>query len=86
MAPRPVLIIIDSDMLKEIFSRIKEIKKPRLKALGDVFLCGLLNIEGDKWAKHRKIMDPAVHLEKLKVMVSPLPFLARVRTSPNCLW
>ncbi|KAK3441453.1 hypothetical protein EUGRSUZ_B01805 [Eucalyptus grandis] len=77
IGPRPVLNIMDSDMLKEIFSRIYEFEKPRLKALGDVFLYGLLNIEGEKWATHRKIMDPAFHLEKLKVMVSPLPFSAR---------
>ena len=28
---------------------------------------GLVNHEGEKWAAHRKIINPAFHLEKLKV-------------------
>ncbi|KAL3364185.1 hypothetical protein AABB24_013105 [Solanum stoloniferum] len=32
-------------------------------------LKGLANIEGDKWAKHRKIINPAFHVEKLKHML-----------------
>ncbi|KAC9469349.1 hypothetical protein E3N88_45778 [Mikania micrantha] len=27
---------------------------------------GLANVEGDQWVKHRKIINPAFHVEKLK--------------------
>ncbi|KAK3419821.1 hypothetical protein EUGRSUZ_G00587 [Eucalyptus grandis] len=68
--PTPVLNIMDSDMLKEIFSRINEFEKPHPKAIGDLFISGLLEIEGEKWAKHRKIINPAFHYEKLKNVVT----------------
>jgi cytochrome P450 len=31
---------------------------------------GLVNHEGEKWAAHRKIINPAFHIEKLKVTTS----------------
>jgi len=64
-----VLNIMDSDMLKEIFSRINEFEKPHPKAIGDLLLSGLVDVEGEKWAKHRKISNPAFHYEKLKVLL-----------------
>ncbi|KAK3419820.1 hypothetical protein EUGRSUZ_G00586 [Eucalyptus grandis] len=51
--PTPVLTIMDSDMLKQIFSRINDIM-----------------IEGEKWVKHRKIIHPAFHYEKLKYVLT----------------
>ncbi|KAK3419823.1 hypothetical protein EUGRSUZ_G00589 [Eucalyptus grandis] len=66
--PMPVLTIMDSDKLKEIFSRINEFEKPHPKAIVDLLASGLTNIEGEKWVKHRKIINPAFHFEKLKGM------------------
>ncbi|XP_030513260.1 cytochrome P450 CYP72A219-like [Rhodamnia argentea] len=68
--PTPVLNIMDSDMLKEIFSRIDEFEKPHPKGIGDLLASGLIIIEGEKWAKHRKIINPAFHYEKLKYVVT----------------
>ncbi|KAI6678696.1 hypothetical protein NL676_039492 [Syzygium grande] len=68
--PTPVLNIMDSDMLKEIFSRINEFKKPHTKAIGDLLVSGLITVEGEKWVKHRTIINPAFHYEKLKSVVS----------------
>lgn len=33
------------------------------------FVGGLPFHEGQKWSKHRKIVSPAFHLEKLKVII-----------------
>ncbi|KAL3729615.1 hypothetical protein ACJRO7_026704 [Eucalyptus globulus] len=69
LGPMPVLNIMDSDMLKEIFSRIDEFEKPHPAGIADILASGLLDIEGEKWAKHRKIINPAFHYEKLKHVV-----------------
>ncbi|KAK3419819.1 hypothetical protein EUGRSUZ_G00584 [Eucalyptus grandis] len=68
--PTPVLTIMDSDMLKQIFSRINEFEKPHPKAMEDLLVSGLIMIEGEKWVKHRKIINPAFHYEKLKYVVT----------------
>ncbi|KAL5787104.1 hypothetical protein ACOSP7_004053 [Xanthoceras sorbifolium] len=39
-----------------------------LQAL-ELFATGLASYDGDKWAKHRKIINPAFHFEKLKQML-----------------
>ncbi|XP_056159294.1 cytochrome P450 CYP72A219-like [Syzygium oleosum] len=70
LGPVPVLNIMDSDMLKEIFSRVNDFEKPHPKAIADILTSGLLNIEGEKWAKHRKIINPAFHYERLKHVVT----------------
>lgn len=67
MGPTPVLTVTDGGLAKEVLSRVCEFEKPVLKATGDLLVSGLLTLEGEKWAKHRKIMNPAFHLDKLKV-------------------
>ncbi|KAF8019473.1 hypothetical protein BT93_G0225 [Corymbia citriodora subsp. variegata] len=47
--PTPALNIMDSDMLKEIYSRINEFEKPHPRAHGDLLASGLIMIEGEKW-------------------------------------
>lgn len=67
--PTARLTISDPSIIREIFftkseyfekydppSQVKRIE-------GD----GLLNLKGDKWAHHRKIMQPFFHMENLKV-------------------
>jgi hypothetical protein len=46
------------------FGHFEKLKFPALsKLLGD----GVASHEGEKWVKHRRILNPAFHLEKLKV-------------------
>jgi hypothetical protein len=43
--------------------------KPLFSRLGKLLANGLANHEGEKWAKHRRILNPAFHHEKIKVIV-----------------
>ena len=58
---------MDPEQLKATFSQINDIQKPDMNPLIDYLLEGIITHEGEKWAKHRKIINPAFHLDKLKV-------------------
>jgi cytochrome P450 len=42
-------------------------EKLKFPVLSKLLADGVANYEGEKWAKHRRILNPAFHLEKLKV-------------------
>ncbi|XP_056688822.1 cytochrome P450 72A552-like [Spinacia oleracea] len=49
-------------------------QKPRLNPYTQVLSTGLPNYEGQKWAKHRKLLNPAFQLDKLKVLRRLWPY------------
>ncbi|KAI3900937.1 hypothetical protein MKX01_022714 [Papaver californicum] len=56
----PRLIIVDPEMMKDVMTEKNgHIQKPP----------GITSQEGEKWFKHRRIINPAFHLEKLKGMM-----------------
>ncbi|TKW15523.1 hypothetical protein SEVIR_5G242700v4 [Setaria viridis] len=69
--PTPRVILSDPKLVREVLSnKFGHFRKPRLpanfiKMIGD----GLSNHEGQKWAVHRKIINHAFQLEKLKRML-----------------
>ncbi|XP_050219667.1 cytochrome P450 CYP72A616-like [Mercurialis annua] len=66
----PRLIISDPELMKEVLSnKLGHIQKPPLTPLILILAKGLTVLEGEKWAKHRKLINPAFHLEKLKGMI-----------------
>ncbi|XP_061352285.1 11-oxo-beta-amyrin 30-oxidase-like [Gastrolobium bilobum] len=65
----PKVIITDPEQIKEVFNKMQDFPKPKLNPLARFFSTGLIQYEGDKWTKHRKIISPAFHLEKLKDML-----------------
>ncbi|KAH6785337.1 hypothetical protein C2S51_037792 [Perilla frutescens var. frutescens] len=68
----PRLMISDPQLMKEILARPDVFNKPKPDPIGETVAGGLLFLEGDKWAKHRKIINPAFHIDKLKNMVPAL--------------
>ncbi|XP_012850655.1 PREDICTED: cytochrome P450 CYP72A219-like isoform X2 [Erythranthe guttata] len=65
--PWPKLNIVDPDLIKEILKKYDVFEKP-LPETGKVISGGIALLEGEKWSKHRKIINPAFHLHKLKNM------------------
>ena len=70
LGPMPRVHIMDPEQIKTVFSFINDFQKPTMNPLTRLLVQGIANLEGEKWAKHRKIINPAFHLEKLKVSIS----------------
>ncbi|KAK9204356.1 hypothetical protein WN943_014614 [Citrus x changshan-huyou] len=69
IGPIPMINIMDPDQIKEVFTNINDFQKPKTNPLGKILTTRLAIHEGEKWAKHRKIINPAFHQEKLKLML-----------------
>ncbi|CAO2833266.1 unnamed protein product [Amaranthus hypochondriacus] len=69
LGPVPVIHITDPELTREVFTKMNEFRKPKLNPLIGLLAPGLVSHEGDKWVKHRKLINPAFHMEKLKLML-----------------
>ncbi|KAH6775515.1 cytochrome P450 [Perilla frutescens var. hirtella] len=66
--PWPLVNICDPEIVKEIMKKSDVIGRP-YEVLEKILTAGLATLQGPKWAKHRKIVNPAFHLDKLRNMV-----------------
>lgn len=60
---------MDPELVKKILSKNFEFKKLKFNPLAQFLATGLAFYEDERWAKHRKIITPAFHVEKLKHML-----------------
>ncbi|CAH9092001.1 unnamed protein product [Cuscuta europaea] len=68
MGPRPMVFVMEPDLVKEVFNKHHLYQKPRSNPLGRKLVQGLVSLEKDVWAKHRRLINPAFYSEKLKLM------------------
>ncbi|MBA0620913.1 hypothetical protein Godav_006580 [Gossypium davidsonii] len=66
----PRVAIMEPNLIKEVLNnKTGDFPKPEINSFTQLFVTGLASYNGDKWAKHRKIVNPAFHVEKLKHML-----------------
>ncbi|KAI9191584.1 hypothetical protein LWI28_010431 [Acer negundo] len=67
---RPRVLLADPELSRLILSdKSGHFIKPPVNPLADILQKGITTFEGEKWAKRRKLITPAFHLENLKGMV-----------------
>uniref|UniRef100_A0A0E0DQR7 Cytochrome P450 n=1 Tax=Oryza meridionalis TaxID=40149 RepID=A0A0E0DQR7_9ORYZ len=81
--PVPRVMIPDPDLVREIFNKFDQFGKPKMIRVGKLIATGVVSYEGEKWAKHRRILNPAFHHEKIKRM---LPVFANCCTEMVTRW
>uniref|UniRef100_A0A6N2NM84 Cytochrome P450 n=1 Tax=Salix viminalis TaxID=40686 RepID=A0A6N2NM84_SALVM len=70
MGTRPRLLLADPELMRLVFTDTSgHIVKPPQNPLVSLLQLGVATLEGDKWAKRRRLMTPAFHAERLKGMI-----------------
>ncbi|XP_051152248.1 cytochrome P450 CYP72A219-like [Andrographis paniculata] len=68
--PIPSVIVWEPEHIREILSKNYIYQKPPANVAVQEIAKGVLWMEEEKWAKHRKLINPAFRVEKLKLMAS----------------
>ncbi|KAF7836593.1 cytochrome P450 CYP72A219-like [Senna tora] len=70
LGPTPMVNIMGSEEIKSVLNKMSDFPKRRENPLVRILLNGLLGAtDHQQWAKHRKIANPAFHLQKLKLVL-----------------
>jgi len=74
-------MIPDPELVREVFNKFDQFGKPKMIRVGKLLATGVVSYEGEKWAKHRRILNHAFHHEKIKVIISTeiCPWLCKGR-------
>ncbi|KAL5081382.1 hypothetical protein RYX36_009803 [Vicia faba] len=64
---KPRVTLTEPEQIKDVLNKISEFPKTSYKIF-KLLASGLAGYQGEKWSKHRKLINPAFHLEKLKIM------------------
>ncbi|XP_061365512.1 cytochrome P450 72A68-like isoform X2 [Gastrolobium bilobum] len=67
--PIPRVTLTDPELIKDVLNKNHDFPKPNINPAFKLLASGLATHEGEKWSKHRRIINPAFNLEKLKIML-----------------
>ena len=65
--PEPAVMISEPELIRQVLMRIDEFQKPKANPFILKIATGLVMLEGEEWAHRRKLINPAFHMDKLKV-------------------
>ncbi|OIW06810.1 hypothetical protein TanjilG_03705 [Lupinus angustifolius] len=65
----PRVTLYDPALIRDAFNKIDDFQKPNAIPLTKLLVRGLVTYDGEKWSKHRKIINPAFNIEKIKIML-----------------
>ncbi|KAL6198993.1 hypothetical protein ACLB2K_028781 [Fragaria x ananassa] len=65
----PMVHLMNPEDVKLILTKMDSFAKPEPSPLIKLLAQGIAVYEGEKWVKHRRIINPAFHVEKLKRML-----------------
>ncbi|GAB2272744.1 hypothetical protein Dimus_007563 [Dionaea muscipula] len=69
LGPTPVVFITEPKLMREVLNKYNDFLKPKINPHASMLLPGFIQYDGEKWSKHRKLVNPAFHTEKLKLML-----------------
>ncbi|KAJ8616694.1 hypothetical protein MRB53_036066 [Persea americana] len=66
----PRIFLLDAELIREVLSnKSGQFEQVKISPIVKFLISGLVIHEGEKWVRHRRIINPAFHLEKLKLML-----------------
>ncbi|KAK4285801.1 hypothetical protein QN277_002449 [Acacia crassicarpa] len=83
MGASPRILITDPVLIKDVMNKIYDFPKLDANPVLKFLVTGLITYNGDQWAKHRRIINPAFNVEKLKIM---LPLFYGSINDMACKW
>lgn len=66
--PTPMVSITNPELIREVFTKMHDFQKAKFNPIFDELFPGLGSYEGEDCAQHRKIINLAFHMEKLKII------------------
>ncbi|PHU04231.1 Cytochrome [Capsicum chinense] len=66
LGPKPAVLITEPELIREVLTKNYIYQKATSSPLSKLAIGGIASYEEDKWATHRRILNPAFHLDKLK--------------------
>ncbi|KAJ8452416.1 LOW QUALITY PROTEIN: hypothetical protein Cgig2_006221 [Carnegiea gigantea] len=67
--PIPVVNISKPEFLREALTKMEEFQMAKFNPVIDKLFPGFINYDGEQWAQHQRVVNPAFHMEKLKVIL-----------------
>nr|QFS19032.1 cytochrome P450 72A66v2 [Medicago truncatula] len=64
---KPRLTLTEPEQIKDVLNKMSDFPKTNYKIF-KLLASGLASYKGEKWSKHRRLINPAFHLEQLKIM------------------
>ncbi|KAL1560582.1 unspecific monooxygenase [Salvia divinorum] len=69
LGPNPAIVVMNPELVREVLSKSNVFQKLPGRPFVRLMSKGLVTLETDRWAKHRRLINPAFHVHKLEHMV-----------------